>query len=96
MSFTLNQLITILCLIVCIVLPLLYSLVVTCLYLKVMKDNKQLQRDYDELEELADRKIKRLEEQNAGGSRPRKSGKDDVTCGFAVPKEDSKKEAEKG
>ena len=92
MSFTLNQLITILCLIVCIMLPVLYSLVITCLYLKSVKDNHRLNKDYDELEELADRKIKHLEEQLNGGSRPRKSNKDEITCGFAIPKEGEKKE----
>jgi len=75
----------------------LYSVVVTVLYIKEIRTNKQLQHDYNQLEELADRKIKRLEEQNAGGSRPRKSGKDDgITCGFAIPKEDRKEEAQEG
>lgn len=95
MTIKLSELLVGLCIIVSVVMPLLYSIVVTALYLKEIRHSRQLQHDYNQLEELADRKIKRLEEQNAGGSRPRKSGKDDITCGFAIPKEDSKEEAQK-
>ena len=78
MSISLNSLVLIVVLVVCCIMPVLYSIVITVLFVSREHEIETIQDDYKELEELADRKIKRLE-----GQIDRKKG----TVGFAVPEE---------
>ena len=78
MSISLNSLVLIVVLVVCCIMPVLYSIVITVLFVSREHEIETIQDDYKELEELADRKIKRLE-----GQIDRKKG----TVGFAGPEE---------
>ena len=78
MSISLNSLALIDVLIVCCIMPILYSIVITVLFVSKEHEIKTIQDDFKELEELAERKIKSLEAQNS-----KKKG----TVGFAVPEE---------
>ena len=63
MSISLNSLVLIVVLVVCCIMPVLYSIVITVLFVSREHEIETIQDDYKELEELADRKIKRLEGQ---------------------------------
>ena len=76
MSISLNCLALIVVLVVCCIMSVLYSIVITILFVCGKREIMTIQDNYKELEELADRKIKRLE-----GQIDRKKG----TVGFAVP-----------
>ena len=78
MSISLNSLVLIVVLVVCCIMPVLYSIVITVFFVYGKHEIKILEDDYKELEELADRKIKRLE-----GQCDTKKG----PVGFAVPEE---------
>ncbi|MBR7000328.1 MAG: hypothetical protein IKI01_06885 [Lachnospiraceae bacterium] len=78
MSISLNSLVLIVVLIVCCIMPILYSIVITLLFICGKREIMIIQDEYKDLRELTDRKIKRLE-----GQADRKKG----TVGFAVPEE---------
>lgn len=78
MLISLNSLALIVALVVCCIMPVLYSIVITILFVSREHEIKTIQGNFKELEELADRKIKRLE-----GQIDRKKG----TVGFSVPEE---------
>ncbi len=75
MYISLNSFILIVVLAVCCIMPILYSIVITILFVCGKREIMTIQDNYKELEELADRKIKRLE-----GQIDRKKG----TIGFVV------------
>ncbi len=86
MSISLNTLALIVVLVVCCIMPILYSIVITVLFICGKREIMIIQDEYKDLRELTDRKIKRLE-----GQTDRKKG----TVGFAVPGEgEDSKEAE--
>ena len=78
MSISLNTLALIVALVVCCIMPVLYSIVITVLFVCGKREIMIIQDEYKDLRELTDRKIKRLEGQNS-----KKKG----TVGFAVPGE---------
>ena len=78
MSISLNSLVLIVVLVVCCIMPILYSIVLTVLFICGKREIMIIQDEYKDLRELTDRKIKRLEAQA-----DRKKG----TVGFAVPGE---------
>ena len=61
MYISLNSLILIVVLVVCCIMPILYSVVMTILFVYGKHQIRILEDDYKRLEDLCDRKIKRLE-----------------------------------
>ena len=86
MDLTLMQLFLIILLAVNIIIPVLYSIVITILFIQEKKDSLRLQKECDKLEEMIQSRLK-------GPSKEDQAKK--IKAGFAMPKDDDGKKEEK-
>lgn len=93
---SINSLILIVVLVACCVMPILYSIVITVLFVYGKHEIKNMEDEYRELEEACEKKIKRIEEHfgnpiNQDGKKGKKKG----SIGFAITGEEGKDSEEK-
>lgn len=88
MELTLGVMFAIIGLAVLIILPTLYSIVITVLFLKANRDYTDLEKSYNKLGETAEKMQSILEAQGKSSTSVARSKT--IKCGFAVPEKEEK------
>jgi len=87
MNLTLLELFAVIGLAILLIMPTLYSIVITILFAKAMRDYKDLEFNYNRLGEKAEKMQAIIDER--GPARTTHSSKSNsIKCGFAVPEEE--------
>ena len=87
MNITLTNLILIIVVAVCIIMPVLYSIVVTVLFVHGKREYADLDHQYQRLEDAYDNKVKMIEQRLQSDAQKGKSQRGPI--GFAVTKEEA-------
>lgn len=88
MNLTLLELFAVIGLAILLIMPVLYSIVITILFAKAMGDYKDLEFNYNRLGEKAE-KMQAIIDERGPVKAAHSSKSKPIKCGFAVPEEES-------